>query len=61
MTRMTCCIPRMILSDPRKEFVCSKRGHKVNDMLRPWGKQSECPYCVVYELEHRGQVMKKEK
>lgn len=33
------------MSDPRKFFRC-KSGHTVNDMLFPWGKQSECPVCV---------------
>ena len=33
------------MSDPRKNFVCSKCGCVLNDTQRPWGSESICPVC----------------
>ena len=50
--------------DPRKNFVCKARGHIINDSERPWGNQSECPYCkhekMLKEIESKEIESKKE-
>lgn len=33
------------MSDPKKNFMCSRCGTIFNDTQRQWGKESICPVC----------------
>lgn len=38
------------MSDPKKEFMCTKCGNIINDTQRMWGKESNCPNCFKKDL-----------
>jgi len=35
--------------DPRKNFLCPNGKHVLNDLQRPWGRNSKCPFCEEEE------------
>lgn len=49
------------MSDPKKNFVCSKCGYIINDGQRHAGKHTPCPGCMQNEIERKIENDKKQK